>query len=207
MNVLIVGADDGVGSLLPGAALARGHVVTAFGAAAAVTAGAGLRVVAGGLEDVIALADAMAGQDAVLYAVEPSARRDGGGTVAQGARAVLRAMHAEAVRRLVCLSVGDLGASGRSGLVARLFGGAAGERALADVRQMEVAVRQSGLDWTIVRAAALHDRPAKHSWRTAPGYAVPRGAAIARADVAQAMLGELDGRADVGHAVAVAVAW
>jgi uncharacterized protein YbjT (DUF2867 family) len=163
-----------------------------------------VRIVPGELADLPALAAAAAGQDAVLYAVEPSARGDGAAPVAQGVRAVVRAMRDKGLRRLVCLSVGDLGATGRPGLAVRLFGGARGEHALADVRQMEVAVRQSGLDWTIVRVTALNDRPGKQSWRTAPGYAVPHGAAIARADVARFMLGELDDRADVGHAVAIA---
>ncbi len=204
MRVLVVGADGGVGALLPGAALERGHSVTAFGPAVAAASTAGVRTVTGELVDLAALAAAVAGQDAVLYAVEPVTRRDGGALLAQGVRAVLQVMHDEGPRRLVCLSVGDLGAGGRRGLASRLFGGSRNEHALADVRQMEVAVRQSGLDWTIVRAAALHDRPAKHSWRAAPGYAVPHGAAIARADVAQFMLGQLDDRADVGHAVAIA---
>jgi putative NADH-flavin reductase len=203
MEILVVGADRGVGSLLPGGALVRGHVVTVFGPATAV-ATAGARIIAGELADLPALAAAVAGRNAVLYAVEPAARGDGDAPVARGVRAVVRAMRDEGARRLVCLSVGDLGASGRPGLAARLFGGSRGERALAEVRQMEVAVRQSGLDWTIVRVAALNDRPGKHSWRTAPGYAVPHGAAIARADVAEFMLGQLDGRADVGHAVAIA---
>jgi uncharacterized protein YbjT (DUF2867 family) len=203
MNILVVGADGGVGSLLASGAAGRGHAVTAFGPTAAPTA-VGARVVTAELVDLPALGAAVAGQDAVLYAVEPSARRDGGAPVAHGVRAVARAMHDEGVRRLVCLSVGDLGEAGRPGLAARLFGGGRNERALADVRQMEVAVRQSGLDWTLVRAATLNDRPGKQSWRVTPGYAVPHGATIARADVARFMLEQLDSRANVGHAVAIA---
>ncbi len=202
MNVLVIGADGGVGSHLMSGALARGHAVTVFGSEAA-PGTAGPRVVAGRPTALPALAAALAGQDAVLSAVEPAARRDDA-TVAQGARALTRIMRDEGVRRLVCLSVGDLAPGARRSLASRLFGGARTEQALADVRQTEVAVRQSGLDWTIVRVVALNDRPAQHSWRVAPGYAVPHGAAIARADVAQFMLEQLDDRADVGHAVAIA---
>jgi len=202
MDVLVVGADSGVGALLVSGALARGHGVTVFGPTAAEPPG--VRVVTGAAIDVYALTAAVAGRDAVLYAVEPDGRRAGGDSVAQGVRAVTQTMRDQAVQRLVCLSVGDLRPDRRPGLAARLFGGARGEQALADMRRMEIAVRQSGLDWTIVRAVSLNDRPAQHSWRVAPGYAVPHGAAIARADVAQFMLEELDDRADVGHAVAVA---
>jgi len=202
MDILVIGADGGVGSLLTSGALGRGHAVTAFGAAVPTDTGA--RIVAAELVDLPALGAAVTGKDAVLYAVEPSARRDGGPHVAEGVRAVVRVMRDEGVHRLVCLSVGDLGEGGRPGLAARLFGGGRSEHAQADVRQMEVAVRQSGLDWTLVRAAALNDRPGKQSWRVTPGYAVPHGATIARADVARFMLDQLDGRANVGHAVAIA---
>ena len=65
-------------------------------------------------------------------------------------------------------------------------------------------MRTSGLDWTIVRPARLTDDAGKHSWRVGPGYAVPQGTKIARADVAEFMLDQLDDRANVGHAVAVA---
>ena len=67
-----------------------------------------------------------------------------------------------------------------------------------------MTVRQSGFDWTIVRPAKLVDGAGKHLWRTAPGYALPRGTKIARADVAEFMLGELESSVDVGHAVAIA---
>ena len=69
---------------------------------------------------------------------------------------------------------------------------------------MEVTVRQSGLDWTIVRPARLVDDEGKHAWRVGPGYALPHGTKIARADVAEFMLDQLDDGANVGHAVAVA---
>ena len=76
--------------------------------------------------------------------------------------------------------------------------------ALADLRHLEVTVRQSGLEWTIVRPARLIDAAGKHSWRAGPGYALPHGTKIARADVAEFMLDEVDDGANVGHAVAVA---
>jgi uncharacterized protein YbjT (DUF2867 family) len=69
---------------------------------------------------------------------------------------------------------------------------------------MEVTVRQSGLDWTIVRPAKLIDGAGKHLWRIGPGYALPGGTKIARADVAEFMLSQLDSGVNVGHAVAIA---
>jgi len=120
---------------------------------------------------------------------------------------VLRAMSDNGVRRLVCLSMGGPGSErdgAGAGLLGRLFKGAPPPDALAEARQIEVAVRTSGLDWTIVRPARLTDDPGQHSWRVGPGYAVPQGTRIARADVAEFMLDQLDDRANIGHAVAVA---
>jgi uncharacterized protein YbjT (DUF2867 family) len=149
----------------------------------------------------------VAGQEAVLYAVEPPAGRGRTTRASQGMLNIARAMSAGGVRRLVCLSIGGPGSEPQGdqpGLVGRLFRSSPARGALADLRQMEVTVRQSGLDWTIVRPAKLVDGAGKHLWRTAPGYALARGTKIARADVAEFMLGELESSVDVGHAVAIA---
>jgi len=212
MKVIVFGASQGVGRLVAADALRRGHVVTAFGlspdAPPAAPAGPGGRWLAapGTLGDRLAVTDAIAEQDAVLFAVEPARSRgeDLGPSLAM--RTVLRAMSDDGVRRVVCLSMGGPGGEreGAGGLLGRLFKGAPPPDALAEARQIEVAVRTSGLDWTIVRPARLIDDAAKHSWRVGPGYAVPQGTRIARADVAEFMLDQLDDRSNVGHAVAVA---
>jgi len=212
MKVIVFGASQGVGRLAAADALRRGHLVTAFGlspdAPPAAPAGPGGRWVAapGTLGDRLAVTDAVAEQDAVLFAVEP-ARTRGDVSPSLAMRTVLRAMSDDGVRRLVCLSLGGPGSEREGadgGLLGRLFRGTPPPDALAEARQIEVAVRTSGLDWTIVRSARLTDDAGKHSWRVGPGYAVPQGTRIARADVAEFMLDQLDTRTNVGHAVAVA---
>lgn len=54
----------------------------------------------------------------------------------------------------------------------------------ADVRQMENVVRDSGLDWTLVRPTRLVNRPGTGRYRVSPDYPPPHGRSIARADVA-----------------------
>ena len=222
MNVVVFDASQGVGGLLVTGALQRAHSVTAFasgaamgvggsgvggggiliGAAPAGAAAGRLRALHGDLLDRIAVTDAVAEQDAVLYAVESPGGRDRATGAAEGMRTVLLAMRDEGVRRLVCLSVGGPGSEregDRPGLFARLFGGAPPADLLADLRQMEIAVRKSsGLSWTIVRAAKLTDDPGQHSIRSGPGYALPHGTKIARADVAEFMLDQLDDRTQRG---------
>jgi len=215
MKVVVVDARERLGELLVGGALSRGHEVTAFAASRRAPSAAGsgggaqggLRTVSGDLLDRVAVAAAVAGQEAVLYAVEPPAGRGRTTRASQGMLNVVHAMSAGGVRRLVCLSIGGPGSEPQGdqvGLVGRLFRSSPARGALADLRQMEVTVRQSGLDWTIVRPANLIDGAGKHLWRTAPGYALAHGTKIARADVAEFMLTQLESSVDVGHAVAVA---
>ena len=214
MKVVVVDARERLGELLVSGALSRGHEVTAFGASRGVPANAasggaqgGFRTVSGDLLDRVAVAAAVADQQAVLYAVEPPAGRGRTTRASQGMLNIVRAMSAGGVRRLVCLSIGGPGSEPQGdqmGLIGRLFRSSPARDALADLRQMEVTVRQSGLDWTIVRPAKLVDGAGKHSWRTAPGYALARGTKIARADVAEFMLVQLEPGVETGHAVAIA---
>jgi hypothetical protein len=77
--------------------------------------------------------------------------------------------------------------------------------AYADLRRMETNVRTSELDWTIVRVSgALTNDSPRGVYRAEPGYSLPHGRRIARADVAEYMLDQLTLATEIGHAVAVA---
>src|SRR5439155_26093103 len=58
----------------------------------------------------------------------------------------------------------------------------------ADLAAMEDLLRDSGLDWTIVRPPRLTDKPVTGAYRTAYGQNLRRGLFISRADVAHLML-------------------
>jgi uncharacterized protein YbjT (DUF2867 family) len=49
---------------------------------------------------------------------------------------------------------------------------------------MEDVIRASGLDWTLVRATRLVNRPGTGRYRVSPDYPPRGGSKIARADVA-----------------------
>ncbi len=57
---------------------------------------------------------------------------------------------------------------------------------------MEDVLRDSDLDWTIVRPPRLTDKPVTGTYRTAYGKNIRRGIFVSRADVAHYMLGALD---------------
>jgi nucleoside-diphosphate-sugar epimerase len=127
---------------------------------------------------------------------------------AQGTLNVIRSMQRYGVRRLVVLSAGGTQQGPDPNLpwvFARVVKPLFLKRAYADLRRMETSVRQSELDWTIVRAAGgLMDGPARGHYRAEPGYSLPGGRRIARADVAAFMLDELARRDNVAHALAIA---
>ena len=53
---------------------------------------------------------------------------------------------------------------------------------------MEDVLRDSGLDWIVVRPPRLTDKPLTGTYRTASGRNLRRGIFISRADVAHLML-------------------
>lgn len=221
MKLTIVAATGGIGRHLVTQARAAGHTVTAVVRnPAALPAGVN-RVVTVDLTapDPHALAEAVAGADAVLSAAGARARSDFG--VAEcGTRAIVAAMKETGVRRLIVVSAAPIGTvpspdrphpprhdpgegfvmrSVLTPIVKRVFA-----RNYADLARMEDVIRHSGLDWTVVRPPQLTDRPLTASYRTAYGRNLRGGRNIPRADVAHYMLRALDEPESVGRTVGVA---
>ncbi len=209
MNVLVIGATGRTGRLLAQSALERGHEVTALVRAPERLGplASRLQVVQGDVLDGGAVSDAVDGREAVLVALGTARRHKDPAVNALGTLNVIRSMQRYGVRRLVVLSATGT-RPGRDPeqswlherVVKPLFDGAAYD----DLRRMETSVRQSELDWTIVRVPALTDGPARGGYRVGPGFSLPDGRRITRADVAAFMLDELERRDNVGHAVAIA---
>ena len=209
MKVVVFGATGRTGRLLVEGALARGHDVTAF-VRAPDKLGAlrdRVRVVQGDILDGGAVSDAVDGQEAALVALAAGTNKAAEQVTAQGTLNVVRSMQRYRVRRLVVLSAGGT-QPGRDPDLPWFF-----ERVvkplflkgvLADLRRMEISVRQSELDWTVVRTAQLVDGPARGGYRAEPGYSLAGGTKIARADVAAYMLEELERRDNIAHALAIA---
>jgi putative NADH-flavin reductase len=210
MKVLVVGASGRTGRLLAAGAMERGHEVTAL---VRVPERLGalrdeVRVVQGDVLDGGVASDAVDGQEAVLVALGVAAKRSDPAVSAQGTLNVIRSMQRYHVRRLVVLSAGGTQAGPDPNLpwtFERIVKPLFLKHTYADLRRMETSVRQSGLDWTIVRASGgLADGPARRGYRVEPGYSIPGGRRIARADIAAFMLDELERGDNIGHALAIA---
>jgi uncharacterized protein YbjT (DUF2867 family) len=211
MRTVVFGATGRTGRLLVDGALDRGHEVTAFvrdprGPAALFGAAAQPRVAHGDILDPVPVAEAVAGSEAILFAVGPASLRARTTLNSQGMLNVVHAMQRHRVRRLVVLSAVGLSpehdpnvAWTYERVVKPLFH----KGHIVDLRRMEVIVRQSGLDWTIVRPPRLTDGPPRGSLRYGPGYSLPGSGKVERADVARFMLDQLESDENRGHAVAV----
>jgi putative NADH-flavin reductase len=210
MKLTIIAATGGIGSQLLSQAVAAGHDVTAVVRnPRRVPDLPPVRVVEHdfGAVDPAALAAAIGGADAVLSGLGARSAAEAG-VASRGTRALIQAMQETKVRRIVVVSaasVGTVPSPGRpdpprhnpgDGFFMRHLAGPLAKAAFrahyVDLALMEDDIRESGLDWTIVRPPRLLNGPRRRAYRTAYEQNVRAGMFIARADVADHMLDVLD---------------
>ncbi|GAU67225.1 hypothetical protein SSP35_04_03090 [Streptomyces sp. NBRC 110611] len=209
MKLTVLGASGGVGRQLVTHALADGHEVTAAlrSPQKLTERHERLTVVRADPLDAASVKAVVEGADAVLSGIGQPGRRDPMRPASTSARAVVDAMTAAGVRRLLVVSAGPLNrtGAGQPFVSHRIFGPllwAMLKELYTDLERMEAVLRDSGLDWTAVRPPRLLDGPGEGRYRHAV-EAGPAGASIARADVARAMLDFLTDTRTYGHAVGV----
>lgn len=205
-KLLLIGATGATGRHALHQALDAGHEVTALvrDPARLPVDHPRLRVIVGDITDAEVARQAVAGQDAVLcYLGAPASNRDEVRT--HGTAALVEAMRAEGVSRLVCLSshgvaetLAELPWFLRRVVVPLHLG-----RVFADHEGQEEVVRASDLDWTLVRPPHLTNGPRTGRYRHGVGPEVIGGMKISRADVAEFTLAQLGSDAYVGRAPAV----
>jgi len=195
MRIVIFGATGGTGRELVRQGLERGHDVTAQARSPEKLAEfehPNLDVVRGDVLDPADVERAVTGQDAVLCAIGAGAERS---TLREnGTRTIVTAMEAKGVRRLICLSSLGVGDS-RANLpffTKYLIVGIFLRHAFADHERQEAVIRNSPLDWTIVRPPHLKDGPrtAEYRYGFSPTDRSIQGW-ISRADLADFMLDQL----------------
>ena len=206
MRVVIFGATGGLGRLLVERALAEGHVVMAFARSlrGLPVDGARLHGLAGNVLDPSSVRAAVAGQDAVICAVGVARGKNPGRLYSDGTRRIVEAVHAHDVRRLICVSTWLVGESRRrAGPLVRFFVPLSQPQLYRDRERQEQVVRDSGLDWTLVRPARLTNGPATGNYHVGPDLKLSALADVSRADVADFVLKELADGAYMRQAVTV----
>jgi putative NADH-flavin reductase len=202
MRLLILGATGGTGRALLEQARTRGHGVTAFVRSPQKLGGPhdGVTVLRGDPLNVTELRAVLPGHEAVLSAL--GAPGPGRTTILRDSgRATVEAMHAAGTRRLLVVSVAAL--FDNAGFVPALFRRTILRNIVADAAEMERAIMDSDLDWTIARPPRLTNGPLTKRYRVADGR-LPRGKIwVSRADVADFLLNELEDRRHIHEIVGV----
>jgi putative NADH-flavin reductase len=211
LRLAVLGSTGGVGRLVVRQAVERGHHVVAVlrerAAEPAEWAGADVRAVRADVLDPQALSAALKGTDAVLSAIGSRGGRAPTTVCADAAGALIPAMAAAGVARLVVVSTSGLPAPGDDPIM-RWLAKPVLRRVLkhpwADMARMEELVRSSPLDWTIVRPTRLIDGPRTGRARVATGSNPPNGWTVSRSDVAAQLLACLDDEITVRSILSIA---
>jgi nucleoside-diphosphate-sugar epimerase len=191
MRIVIFGANGQTGRLLTRKALDAGHTVVAVTRRPAdyPFTDPALTVAGADVHDGVALAGVVAESDAVVSTLGVPFTREPVETYSVGTANIVAAMRGTGGRRLVVVSsTAAFPAPGRTGapFALRLFqpviSKTIGKTVYDDIRRMEVIVRDSGLDWTIVRPSGLFDLP--HVTEYVAGEVDPVGAFTSRVDLA-----------------------
>jgi putative NADH-flavin reductase len=166
-----------------------------------------------------ALKSAVAGADAVLSGLGPRSLSEAGIT-SRGTRAIVDAMNATDTRRIVVVSAAPIGtvpSPGRpnppkhdpgEGFFMRNLLSPMIKTVLrkhyADLALMEDILRDSSLEWTVMRPPRLTNKPLGRTYRTAYGQNLRGGVTISRADVADMMLRVLAHPESINQAIGIA---
>ena len=224
MKLTIFAATGGIGRHVLEQAVAKGHEVTAVvrdPKKLPEQVRQKVRIVTADLAapDLGSLKSAVAGADAVLSGLGPRTLSEAGIT-SRGTRAIVDAMKATGAQRIVVVSAAPIGtvpSPGRpnpprhdpgEGFFMRHLLSPMIKTVLrkhyADLALMEDILRESSLDWTVMRPPRLTDKPLSGKYRSAHGQNLRRGLTISRADVADMMLRVLEQPETINQAIGIA---
>lgn len=149
-----------------------------------------LTIVQGSLKDADKVAQVIAGADVVLSVLGPT-RNEPTFEISRGTETIITAMRQHGVRRLILSAGAGVGDPGDS---PKLFNKvmsvalkAVARNVYEDMLKTVDLVRQSGLDWTVVRVPRLTDGPKSGNIRVGM-VGQGTGANLSRADMAAFML-------------------
>ena len=188
MKVIVFGATGSVGCLAVEHLLADGHEVTAFArrSDALGISHPRLNRLAGDAMSLEEVCNAVAGQDAVVITLGSGTSRTSL-VRSKGTEHIVKAMQQHGVDRLICQSTLGAGESwsNLNFFWKRIMFGLLLRPVFLDHERQEQLVRESGLDWTIVRPSAFTDGPANGKYKVD----IPAGERglklkISRADIA-----------------------
>jgi putative NADH-flavin reductase len=187
MKIAIFGASGRTGILTVYQALDKGHTVTAFARkpSSVTIQHKNFSVIQGDILEYEKVKKAVENQDVVICTVGVESRKPTT-VLSEGTRNILRAMEECGVKRFICMSSAGILGNDAGFLFGKIFMPLFLKQVFLDkVRQMNI-IKESPLDWVIVRPTGLTDAPKTGKYKITEGTPVSR--TIPRADVADFML-------------------
>ncbi|MFC9999462.1 NAD(P)-dependent oxidoreductase [Nocardia sp. NPDC127526] len=210
MNIVVFGANGPTGRLLTEQALAEGHRV------AAVTRKPEsfplrhdrLEVIGADVFDPAAVAEAVAGRDAVVSVLGVPFGKEPITTYSRGVGNIVAGMRVHGVRRLIAVSSSAVDPHPYPGagfvfnrIMQPYVTKVMGKTLYADMTRMEDLIRATDLDWTIVRPSGLYELPEVTDYIMAEGRSDHRF--TSRRDLAASLLRLAGDRGYAGKTVGV----
>ena len=198
-NLLIIGANGGIGRQAVDQALSAGHQVTALvrNPAKLPLTHPNLKIVQADVTRPLSLSNLFAGHDVIISAIGVSGGFSDPPTslYSQGALNILREMKQSGLRRAFFISASAVETNPLLPFFVRLASKYIIQKLLsnmyADLRLMEKLVKESDVDWTIVRPPRLTDSKLTGNYRIAVNRFLKNGMKISRADTAHFMLSHI----------------
>jgi putative NADH-flavin reductase len=197
MKLVAFGANGATGRLLTQQAIEAGHEVRAVTRHpdAFPLSHERLRVVRGDALDLASVKDAVAGQDAVISTLGVPNTRRPITLYSRGMANIIEAMHDQGVRRVIAVTSSALESPGTNGFLLEkilqpIIANTLGRTTYQDMRKMEALLRDSDLDWTVVRSNGLFAGDGVTPYEVAEGYIT--GKFTAREDLADLLLKEAE---------------
>ncbi len=198
MKILVIGATRGIGRCLVELALDEGHTVTALvrDPSKMPFKHDHLEVVKGDIRDKAAVERAVEHQEAVCITIGIHPTRKPVRVFSEGAQNVIAAMTNSDTHFLICVTGIGAGDSKNHGgfFYDKIINPLLLKTIYEDKDRQEALLRQSKLDWVIVRPGFLTNGPLTGTYQVLTDLAGIKAGKISRADVAHFILAEFQAK-------------
>ena len=205
MKLLVVGASRGIGLEILNQGVSAGHQVSAIARSpeSISLSSETLKIIKGDILNKHSVNDAVKGQDVVCITIGIKPTRQPVSVFSEGTKVVIEAMKHHSCKVLLCVTgIGAGDSRGHGGfLYDRIIYPLLLKTIYEDKDRQEEIIRNSGLEWTIVRPGFLTNGPKTVQYRVLSDMSGVRANKISRADVADFILREAAQRKHRGDTV------
>jgi putative NADH-flavin reductase len=192
-NIVVLGANGGIGRQAVEEGLKAGHSVTAVLRTPSnlILSHPNLQLVKGDIMDLQTIEKHIENKDVVISAIGKNSFKPTT-LYSQGNKNLITAMQKTGVKRVFFISASGLDVNPTHSLIVKFATKYILQKLLrnmyADIRIMEQSVRQTDLNWTIMRPPRLTNKPVTGKYRIAINTFLNQGLSISRGDVANFMI-------------------